>query len=602
MNLRLTVGSGSGHPVSEMILGQNIEMCLTTADGLLSERLRNPKFLGPPHPVTGVAPHWQGVSCGRAAYELTPGAGLMGAEAQLIRAVVPHSNHHLHQNKISVRAGEKLECEIWARAWHAPVTLRVTLLPLSSRTSAYDGGELVIDTSYFKRYTLPLQAVRDDDEARLSFQVVGSGELWLDQVHLRPQGEPVLCQQIIDEMAAMRIPSLRFPGGIVVNAYNWRHGTGPTHLRRAAYDPAFHQDWYLNYDFGLDEYLQICMDQEITPTLTFNVATGTPEEAAEMAAYCAAWFTKAGGKLPTIYWHVANHPYAMTTAHMNAAMYADVFKTYVPGVKAAYPNSRIVAVMSSGELAAEPEKATWRETLFNEVADLIDVVEVQIYGSCDPHAAAGEQVQSLGSSLASVEPGLRSFIKLCRDRKVNWNVGIAEWNWWMQASHWDGRVFEEPPTVLHGLYIAGMIRRFATLAPDFEIAHFYNLVNCMGILNHRGAEVEVTDAVAIFKLYRPALPGRFVPLTLSGGADGDETEVEALCLENEETRWLFLTNRSLTETAHIALDELALAEAHVTGLCGSTPMGTFTKADIEPTGNTLALPPLSILRIAGKRQ
>ncbi len=55
MSLKLTVGDGAGHPVSEMILGHNIEMCLTTADGLLSERLRNPKFLGPPHPVTGNA-------------------------------------------------------------------------------------------------------------------------------------------------------------------------------------------------------------------------------------------------------------------------------------------------------------------------------------------------------------------------------------------------------------------------------------------------------------------------------------------------------------------------------------------------------------------
>ena len=127
MNLKLTLGTGAPRPVSEMILGQNIEMCLTTADGLLSERLRNPKFLGPAHPVTGIAPHWQGTSCGRAAYELTPGAGLMGSEAQLIRVTRGYGTS-LHQNKISVRAGEALELEVWARAWGAPVTLQVSLL------------------------------------------------------------------------------------------------------------------------------------------------------------------------------------------------------------------------------------------------------------------------------------------------------------------------------------------------------------------------------------------------------------------------------------------------------------------------------------------
>ena len=123
-----------GAEVSAMILGHNIEMCLTTADGLLSERLRNPKFLGPPHRMTGIAAEWQGASMGGAAYELTPGAGLRGSEAQLIRRCGGSSGGpDLHQNKIQVRAGERLELEVWARAWHEPVTLRVELRPLASR-------------------------------------------------------------------------------------------------------------------------------------------------------------------------------------------------------------------------------------------------------------------------------------------------------------------------------------------------------------------------------------------------------------------------------------------------------------------------------------
>lgn len=593
MKLKLASGTQAKHTVSEMILGHNIEMCITTGDGLLSDRLRNPKFLGPPHPVTGIAPQWQGTSCGRTAYELAPGSGLMGAEAQLIRTPNSWAAHLLHQNKISVRADEKLEFEIWARVCHEPVTLNVSLLPRSNRTTAYDSGEIEINTSYFKRYTLPLCASRDDEEARLSLKFMTAGEMWIDQIHLRPKEEPLLCQGVIDEMAAMRIPTLRFPGGIVVNAYNWRHGTGPVHLRRAAYDPAFHQDWYLNYDFGLDEYLTLCIDQGIAPTLTFNVATGTPEEAAEMAAYCAAWFQREGVKAPQIYWHVANHPYSLTTAHMTPTMYTGVIKAFVPGVKAAYPNSRIVAVMSSGNLDAEPDKAPWREALFTDVAELIDVVQVQIYGGCDPYAPPETQIKSLADNLAGVEPRLRSFIDLCRSRQVNWNVGIAEWNWWMQASHWDGRDFEEPPTALHGLYIAGMIRRFATLAPDFEVAHFYNLVNCMGILNHRNATVEVTDAVEIFKLYRPALPGQFVPLTW----EGDAETVEALALENEGVTWLFLTNRSLTETAQITLSGFKTTQP--TGICmrADSPMGTFTRSEPQLNSDTITIPPLSIMRI-----
>jgi len=596
MSLKLRLGAGSGHAVSEMILGHNLEMCLTTADGLLSDRLRNPKFLGPPHPMTGIAPHWLGSSFGNAACELTPFAGMAGKEAQLVRVLQPSGARHLLQNKLQVRAGETLELEIWARAWHAPVTLKAVLLPLSSGASAYDSGEIVVDKPYYQRHTLPLRAGRDDNEARLSLNIAGHGELWIDQIHLRPKDEPLLCKAVVQTMKAMRIPSLRFPGGIISNAYHWRHGTGPVHLRPAALDAAFHHDWYLNYDFGLDEYLRLCLDQNIVPALTFNIATGTPEEAAEMAAYCAEWFRQAGVEAPRIYWHVGNHPYSQDTSHMTPAMYAGVLKAFVPGVKAAYPNSRIVAVMGDA-FEAEPEKAPWRETLFAVAADLIDVVEVQIYGGCNPLAAPEEQVCKLAESLANVEPNLRAFIKLCRSRHVRWNVGIAEWNWWMQASHWDGRAFEEPPTVLHGLYIAGMIRRFAALGPDFEVAHFYNLVNCMGILNHRGADVEVTDAVGIFNLYRPALPGRFLPLNITGDAAGEVEAVEALGLENSEGRWLFLTNRSPVESAQVSLTGLAGNGANGVGFCGDAPTGRFNKRNLKLAGDTAEIPPLSVWRI-----
>ena len=204
--------------------------------------------------------------------------------------------------------------------------------------------------------------------------------------------------------------------------------------------------------------------------------------------------------------------------------------------------------------------------------------------------------EELRATIEGVPPEdqLRAFIKRCRDRGVRWNVGIAEWNWWLQASHWDGRAFEEPPTALHGLYIAGMIRRFATLAPDFEVACFYNLVNCMGILNHRGADVEVTDAVRIFKLYRSALPGHFVPVDLEGGAAGDDAAVEALALENDDGRWLFLANRSATEAARVSLEGVVSTEAKVEGFVAASPMGTFAKAKIKPKDGMIDLPPLSI--------
>lgn len=601
MNITITKKDQPASIVSEMILGQNIEMCLTTANGLLSDRLRNPKFVGPPHRMTGVAPHWQGTSCGRASYELTPGAGLMGSEAQLIRADADYSGYSLHQNRLSVRAGENLELEIWARAWHEPVTLRVALQPLASATESYDTGEIQIDTSYYKRYTLPLTAGADDNEARLHIQVRNGGSLWIDQIHLRPKDEPLLCEEIIREMAEMRIPTLRYPGGIVVNAWNFRHSTGPVHLRPAMLEAAFHQDWYLHYDFGLDEFLQMCLEQNIAPTLTLNVATGTPDEAAQWADYCTAWFEKAGVQPPCIYWHIANHPYLYTTAHMTPQMYSEVLQTFAAQIQNHYPNNRMVAIMNSDDLATPVSESPWKQSLL-ENADRIDSVQVQIYGRCSRNSSPDEQVKTVNEKLESFEKNMRTFIEQSRTHNAGWTVGLAEWNWLMQASHWDGRAFEEPPLVLHGLFIAGMIHRFAAMAPDFEVAHFYNLVNCMGILNHRNADIEITDPVEIFKLYRPALPGRFVPLEVTADRFGSKPDINALCLETRDSRQLFLINMSLTQSAQVSLDNLDMADPKARGLCGESPMGTFSRnPDIRLSSQSIELPPLSIVRVsAGK--
>ncbi len=596
MKLKVTRENAKGQPVSALILGHNVEMCLTTADGLLSDRLRNPKFVGPPHRMTGVAPEWQGASAGRNAYELTPGAGLMGSEAQHVQMSQPHGTPALHQNKVPVKAGEELVCELWARVRHEPVTLKIALLPLASRSPEYDSGTISIDTSYFKRYTVPLTVSRDDDEARLSLRVDGLGVFWIDQIHLRPKDEPLLCTRIVDEMARMQIPSLRFPGGIVANAYNWQHGTGPVHLRPAMLEAAFHQDWHLNYDFGLDEYLQLCLDQDIVPTLTLNVATGTPEEAEAFATYCANWFRNAGVEPPLIYWHIANHPYHDTTAHMTPDMYAHVLQTFVPRVKDNYPSSRIVAVMGRGGLTGPNSSTPWKDVLIAE-HELIDVVQFQQYGGCDPLAEPQTQLEKLSTCLRDFQTDTCAFIAESRSKGANWNVGVAEWNWWHQASHWDGRAFEEPPTVLHGLFIAGTIHRFAAMAPDFEIAHFYNLVNCMGILNHWGAEVEVTDAVEIFKLYRAALPGQRVPLDVATDSEHDVAPVDALCLTDDTHTWLFLTNRDLRESAEVSLSGFNVTGAEVEGFIGTTTTGTFIRLKARPTTDRVEVSPLSILRV-----
>ncbi|MCJ8329912.1 MAG: hypothetical protein HRT89_12855, partial [Lentisphaeria bacterium] len=82
MKIDLKIKRSPSHHVSTLILGQNIETCLDTVPGLLSDRLKNPKFLGPPHPMTGLAPGWEGggsLEALKVRHAL--GSGQMGSEA-----------------------------------------------------------------------------------------------------------------------------------------------------------------------------------------------------------------------------------------------------------------------------------------------------------------------------------------------------------------------------------------------------------------------------------------------------------------------------------------------------------------------------------------
>ncbi len=199
--------------------------------------------------------------------------------------------------------------------------------------------------------------------------VQGQGIVWLDQVHLLPEGEPVVRRELTDAWRALRIPVLRFPGGCISTNYHWGHGTGPRHLRPTLPDPVF--KWETNYEFGTDEYLALCLEQGIQPQISVNVGSGTPDEARDWAAYCAAWYARQGAEPPEIYWQIGNeHWGAWELGNMSGEMYAEALREYVPAIRAAYPRARIVALgPEQGEVFDPDQRLPWREPVLAHAAD-----------------------------------------------------------------------------------------------------------------------------------------------------------------------------------------------------------------------------------------
>ncbi len=173
--------------------------------------------------------------------------------------------------------------------------------------------------------------------------------------------------------------------------------------------------------------------------------------------------------------------------------------------------------------------------------DLVDVIHVQRYtvaGVRDTRSGSvadwdgGEddpvsQVERTIETCRRHRDGLASLIAECRHR------GLA----------------------LHSLNAAAMIHHFCELAPNFEVSHFYHLINPMGIMIHRGAEAHETGLSGLFRLYRPAFPGRWRKVDVRATTTPEWLDV--LDLSNADGTWMFLVNRHPEESLEVELAESA---------------------------------------------
>ena len=251
-----------------------------------------------------------------------------------------------------------------------PVTLRAGLRPLDAGKPEYCSAQLSVCKPYWHELTATFDITTDDDEAVFFLNLPEVGMVWIDQIHLRPAGMGDVRTDVLAAFDTLDIPVLRFPGGCISTSYHWKKGTGPRHLRPEEHDPVF--KFSLHYDFGTDEYLEYCFSRGITPQITVNVGTGTPAEAAEWAAYVAQWYRDHGVEPPLAYWQIGNEHYgAWEIGSMSGEEYVEVLRDFVPGIKAHYPNARIIALgVEDGELMMQGQRAPWRAPVLEKAADL----------------------------------------------------------------------------------------------------------------------------------------------------------------------------------------------------------------------------------------
>jgi len=592
------IGANSGRVASADLLGINLEMASMISEGLLSDRLTNPKFCGPVNMQTGLAPGWQpiGNNMGIVRNELVRGMFLSGDESQLVHSYA-EAGGGLVQTGRYIAEGEELEVEIWAKVRHHPVTLEISLRPLASRATEYSKAGVTIDASYWKRYTVRLFSSCEDRDAGFFVMLMTPGVVLFDQIHLRPVSEPHLHQEVMARIADLQMPTLRFPGGCMSTNHHWRLGTGPLHLRPSLPDPVFKER--ADYDFGTDEYLAMCHEQGVRPYITLNIGSGTAEEAGAWAKYCADWYLSRGLALPEIYFQMGNEQYgSWESSHMNASMFLSAIEEFVPAVRGNYPSAIIIGPGEAfcGGAAGEPATEL-RNLVLSKARGLIDIIALNRYKG-QWYESASEQVLNAVESVDKIKADFLELLEDCHRHGFKPRLALSEWNYWLHASHWDGKRFFEPDDAQHGLFVSGMFHMMARLAPYIEVAAYSQLTNAMGLVSSKGGEAVVSEISELFQLYRPAFPGEVVELAVTSGdlAEGIP-QVDALGLRQEDVLWVFATNRSCEESTMLSIDGVSLECTEARLFVAEDYQSPMLERTSVQSGERWELPALSLLRL-----
>ncbi len=575
------------------VLSNNIECYENTIPNMLTDRLRNSKFSGPECPQTGVAAEWetrgngmQGMVC-----KLVPGQYLSGRESQMIQNFMEHDQAGILQVGVPVRAGERFEVELWARAQYRPVevTFELKMPGQSGQTCTVN-----VDQAHWHRVTCEIESPGEGD-ATFFIVIPGDSRLIIDQVHLRPVGEGPVSQALLDAFDQFPCPVLRFPGGCASCTYHWEHSVGPVHLRPVVDDPVF--KYKMHYDFGTDEYLQLCVDKGMRPFITLNTTTATPEDAVGWAAYIRAWYLERDLPVPAAYFGVGNENYGTwELGHMTGQMYVEQLRAFVPGLREVYPEARIAAIGEFSSKGLRDAYTTpWRSLLL-EVPELFDMLIVTRYAWGSDDGTMAEKMAAVADRVGEKREDLSQQVQTIRDSGLDCTMGIVEWNYWTRASHNDHEGFFEPNDIRHCLYGAGLINSFCRLGEILEVANYYSLVNTMGMIHSHIGEVEYSDMVKVMNLYADALPGEVLDVEVDAPMVSDSNAaLDACFLRKDDKTYGFLVHFGEQDLT-VNLESVGKIEA-ATGITADdilVPVETYTPAT---EGTTVTLKPRTVVRV-----
>jgi alpha-N-arabinofuranosidase len=361
----------------------------------------------------------------------------------------------LEQDEFCIRAGQMYVGSLWARG-AAPTGLLVRLVA-GDKTIAQQ--RLIGPSSKWGELRFRFRPEVSEANATLQVAAPTGARVTIDQVSMMPQAWKMaggFRPDLLEAVAEVKPPIIRWPGGCFASPYRWKDGIGPQHKRRVTPRELW-DDLDIN-SLGTDEFIALCRKVGAEPLIVVNI--GTPQwnadaethdflqDVLDWIEYCngPAGSGSKWGKVRAAnghpepynvkYWEIDNETWGMGVDNYIAAV-----KKFAPAMRRADRSIRLAACGSGGF------NLDWNRRVIEDCAELIDYLSIHHYENPDRFAEGPYNYERFIRQTGEIIAG---------SKNPELKIYCSEWN--AQSTDWRT-----------GLYAGGLLNAFERCGDVFEI-------------------------------------------------------------------------------------------------------------------------------------
>ncbi|WP_123535592.1 alpha-N-arabinofuranosidase [Halosimplex salinum] len=351
-------------------------------------------------------------------------------------------------------------------------------------------------------------------------------------------------EDVVDLLADLEMPVLRWPGGCFADDYHWEDGVGDDRPRRRNLFWAQGREELPEEPntFGTHEFLELCERIGAEPYLALNVGSGDPQEAADWVEYCTyggdtelADRRRDNGReepFDVPYWGIGNENWGCG-GQMSPEQYAREYRRFATYVGTM---DNLMADQEFDLIACGFENHEWNRRFMEEVSESawgaafpLDHLTLHHYYGRTMSVVETDDEDKYDQLLVEaleMDEHIERIAAAINATATTRDIGVIidEWGTWhTEAVSETG--LEQPGTVIDGLSAAAVLDIFnhhADVMTMGNIAQTVNVLQCL--VETEGDDAWARPTYHVFDLYSP-----------HQGNDAVQTSVDAPVRDAERT-------------------------------------------------------------------